>query len=278
MEYCANAYLNCVENTVDNIELRNRGNYIRERKYVRVNLSYTPPYAWIASHEKAGTHFHETCESPELCCNGVFEVPHVLYPTHLCCMIPACFLQGTCTLATPLRVLSFIVHDLPSIDLFSIPHRPTIIAVFPNLIYYFSHVKNSLYFYCKNTFLSPLFPSNEKLGSLTNFWLLQTHRRQYTESVPYLTFKMFSIISYSWLTKRCFRVAFSDSEYEEEQTPRYRPDSLASLCRATRFTEAELKRIYRGFKAECPTGVVREETFKCIYSQFFPQGGKHVML
>ncbi|XP_033221085.1 calsenilin [Belonocnema kinseyi] len=63
-----------------------------------------------------------------------------------------------------------------------------------------------------------------------------------------------------------------DSEYEEEQIPRYRPDSLASLCRATRFTEAELKRIYRGFKAECPTGVVREETFKCIYSKFFPQG------
>lgn len=65
-----------------------------------------------------------------------------------------------------------------------------------------------------------------------------------------------------------------DSEYEEEQTPRYRPDSLASLCRATRFTEAELKKIYRSFKAECPTGVVREDTFKCIYSQFFPQGGK----
>ncbi|KAF7994630.1 hypothetical protein HCN44_004102 [Aphidius gifuensis] len=63
-----------------------------------------------------------------------------------------------------------------------------------------------------------------------------------------------------------------DSEYEEERIPRYRPDSLASLCRATRFTEAELKRIYRGFKAECPTGVVREDTFKCIYSQFFPQG------
>lgn len=63
-----------------------------------------------------------------------------------------------------------------------------------------------------------------------------------------------------------------DSEYEEEQIPRYRPNSLASLCRVTRFTEAELKKIYRGFKAECPTGVVREETFKCIYSQFFPQG------
>ncbi|CAH2240124.1 jg6378 [Pararge aegeria aegeria] len=67
-----------------------------------------------------------------------------------------------------------------------------------------------------------------------------------------------------------------DSELEElgEQLPRYRPDSIAALRRLTRFTEPELKRLYRGFKAECPTGVVREETFKLIYSQFFPQGGK----
>lgn len=65
----------------------------------------------------------------------------------------------------------------------------------------------------------------------------------------------------------------NDSELEElEAPPRYRPDSLSALCRATRFTEAEIKRIYRGFKAECPTGVVREDTFKLIYSQFFPQG------
>ncbi|XP_045465681.1 Kv channel-interacting protein 1-like isoform X2 [Harmonia axyridis] len=64
-----------------------------------------------------------------------------------------------------------------------------------------------------------------------------------------------------------------DSELEDLETPpRYRPDSLEALCRATRFTQAEIKRIYRGFKAECPTGVVREETFKMIYAQFFPQG------
>ncbi|XP_045536039.1 Kv channel-interacting protein 4, partial [Papilio machaon] len=65
-----------------------------------------------------------------------------------------------------------------------------------------------------------------------------------------------------------------NSELEElgEQLPRYRPDSIAALRRATRFTEPELKRLYRGFKAECPTGVVREDTFKHIYSQFFPQG------
>ncbi|KAF7279621.1 hypothetical protein GWI33_007014 [Rhynchophorus ferrugineus] len=65
----------------------------------------------------------------------------------------------------------------------------------------------------------------------------------------------------------------SDSELEDLETPpRYRPDSLESLCRATRFTQDEIKRIYRGFKAECPTGVVREDTFKMIYAQFFPQG------
>ncbi|XP_013173590.1 PREDICTED: Kv channel-interacting protein 4-like [Papilio xuthus] len=66
----------------------------------------------------------------------------------------------------------------------------------------------------------------------------------------------------------------ANSELEElgEQLPRYRPDSIAALRRATRFTEPELKRLYRGFKAECPTGVVREDTFKLIYSQFFPQG------
>uniref|UniRef100_A0A1Y1LR13 EF-hand domain-containing protein n=1 Tax=Photinus pyralis TaxID=7054 RepID=A0A1Y1LR13_PHOPY len=63
-----------------------------------------------------------------------------------------------------------------------------------------------------------------------------------------------------------------DSELEDLETPpRYRPDSLEALCRSTRFSEAEIKRIYRGFKAECPTGVVKEDTFKMIYSQFFPQ-------
>lgn len=67
----------------------------------------------------------------------------------------------------------------------------------------------------------------------------------------------------------------ADSELEDLETPpRYRPDSLEALCKATRFSQAEIKRIYRGFKAECPTGVVREDTFKMIYSQFFPQGGK----
>ncbi|XP_063705065.1 Kv channel-interacting protein 4-like isoform X1 [Culicoides brevitarsis] len=65
----------------------------------------------------------------------------------------------------------------------------------------------------------------------------------------------------------------TDTELEElEAPPRYRPDSLKALSTATRFTEDEIKHIYRGFKAECPSGIVREDKFKHIYSQFFPTG------
>lgn len=65
----------------------------------------------------------------------------------------------------------------------------------------------------------------------------------------------------------------SYSELDElDSVQTHRPSSLAALVRATRFTEGELKRIYRGFKAECPTGLVKEDAFKLIYQQFFPQG------
>ncbi|CAB1332824.1 unnamed protein product, partial [Coregonus sp. 'balchen'] len=40
----------------------------------------------------------------------------------------------------------------------------------------------------------------------------------------------------------------------------------------TNFTKRELQILYRGFKNECPSGVVNEETFKHIYAQFFPHG------
>jgi hypothetical protein len=75
---------------------------------------------------------------------------------------------------------------------------------------------------------------------------------------------------------------------------RYYPESLQALSKATRFSEDEIKRMYRSFKAQCPTGFIREvicsfffyliiqnlalsfylqDTFKDIYSQFFPFGG-----
>ncbi|KAL7029343.1 hypothetical protein ACKWTF_006197 [Chironomus riparius] len=62
-------------------------------------------------------------------------------------------------------------------------------------------------------------------------------------------------------------------ELEELEAPqRYRPDSLAQICKTTRFSEPEIKRMYRGFKSHCPNGMVKEDTFKIIYAQFFPQG------
>ncbi|KAL5022371.1 hypothetical protein ScPMuIL_001526 [Solemya velum] len=58
----------------------------------------------------------------------------------------------------------------------------------------------------------------------------------------------------------------------EMQVVRYKPEGLDVLCRNTKFSRKELQIMYRGFKQECPTGIVNEETFKEIYAQFFPQG------
>jgi Ca2+-binding EF-hand superfamily protein len=57
----------------------------------------------------------------------------------------------------------------------------------------------------------------------------------------------------------------------EMQVVRYKPEGLDALCRNTKFSRKELQVMYRGFKQECPTGIVNEETFKDIYAQFFPQ-------
>lgn len=70
-------------------------------------------------------------------------------------------------------------------------------------------------------------------------------------------------------------ISFTASEEEDIVLPvRYYPESLSSLCKATRFSEDEIKRMYRSFKSQCPTGFICEDTFKEIYSQFFPFGGE----
>ncbi|XP_010874841.1 Kv channel interacting protein 3a, calsenilin isoform X3 [Esox lucius] len=63
----------------------------------------------------------------------------------------------------------------------------------------------------------------------------------------------------------------SDSDLELS-TVRHQPEGLDQLQVQTKFTKKELQSLYRGFKNECPSGLVDEETFKTIYSQFFPQG------
>ncbi|CAM1320391.1 KCNIP4 (predicted) [Pycnogonum litorale] len=74
--------------------------------------------------------------------------------------------------------------------------------------------------------------------------------------------------------KRNFSVNSSDdcSDEFEMNVVRYKPDGLESLCRSTKFSRKELQLMYRGFKQECPNGLVNEDTFKGIYAQFFPQG------
>ncbi|XP_023227783.1 Kv channel-interacting protein 1-like [Centruroides sculpturatus] len=69
-------------------------------------------------------------------------------------------------------------------------------------------------------------------------------------------------------------VSSHDSEMEDEdnQTIRFRPEAIDTLIQLTKFDRRELQLMYRGFKQECPSGMVREDAFKGIYAQFFPRG------
>ncbi|XP_041885518.1 collagen alpha-1(II) chain-like [Corvus kubaryi] len=66
----------------------------------------------------------------------------------------------------------------------------------------------------------------------------------------------------------------ADSSDADVELPsiRHQPEGLEQLLARTNFTKTELQSLYRGFKNECPSGLVDEETFTLIYSRFFPQG------
>eukprot|EP00062_Callorhinchus_milii_P004966 gi/632943937/ref/XP_007887228.1/ PREDICTED: Kv channel-interacting protein 4 isoform X1 [Callorhinchus milii] len=67
----------------------------------------------------------------------------------------------------------------------------------------------------------------------------------------------------------------SQNSVEDEMemaTVCHRPEGLEQMQAQTKFTKKELQILYRGFKNECPSGIVNEDTFKDIYAQFFPQG------
>ncbi|XP_053480185.1 Kv channel interacting protein 3a, calsenilin isoform X2 [Ictalurus furcatus] len=72
--------------------------------------------------------------------------------------------------------------------------------------------------------------------------------------------------------RRSFSPVDSSDSDLELATVRHQPEGLEQLQAQTKFTRKELQSLYRGFKNECPSGLVDEETFKTIYSQFFPQG------
>ncbi|XP_014213046.1 Kv channel-interacting protein 1 [Copidosoma floridanum] len=61
-----------------------------------------------------------------------------------------------------------------------------------------------------------------------------------------------------------------ESARARQQT--HRPVALEELLRQTKFSRHEIRVMYRGFKQECPEGLVHEESFKDIYAKFFPHG------
>ncbi|XP_066964394.1 calsenilin isoform X2 [Macrobrachium rosenbergii] len=60
--------------------------------------------------------------------------------------------------------------------------------------------------------------------------------------------------------------------FETHRPVKHKPVKLEELCKQTKFTRQEIRLMYRGFKQECPEGVVQEDTFKEIYAKFFPHG------
>lgn len=63
-----------------------------------------------------------------------------------------------------------------------------------------------------------------------------------------------------------------ESTRARQQTAR--PVALEELLRQTKFSRQEIRVMYRGFKQECPEGVVHEDSFKDIYAKFFPHGSE----
>ncbi|KAF0287994.1 Kv channel-interacting protein 4 [Amphibalanus amphitrite] len=60
----------------------------------------------------------------------------------------------------------------------------------------------------------------------------------------------------------------------DDPSNRYRPGDLQALATSTKFSRRELQFFYRGFKQECPSGHIDEESFREIYAKFFPFGGE----
>ncbi|GMT36008.1 hypothetical protein PFISCL1PPCAC_27305 [Pristionchus fissidentatus] len=63
-----------------------------------------------------------------------------------------------------------------------------------------------------------------------------------------------------------------EPEIEPAPVPRYRPPTIESLCKQTKFSRKEIQIIYRTFKQCCPNGTIALEQFQEIYSQLFPHG------
>ncbi|RXN36587.1 Kv channel-interacting 2-like protein [Labeo rohita] len=83
------------------------------------------------------------------------------------------------------------------------------------------------------------------------------------------------LLSFFPLYYWCFTEESTEDDFEISFVC-HRPDDLDILQEETEFSKKELQFLYRAFKNECPSGVVTEDVFKLIYSQFFPQGDSSI--
>ncbi|KAF8354165.1 ncs-7 [Pristionchus pacificus] len=63
-----------------------------------------------------------------------------------------------------------------------------------------------------------------------------------------------------------------EPEIDPPPMPRYRPPSIDTICKQTKFTRKEIQIIYRAFKQGSPNGTIGLEQFQEIYFLLFPAG------
>ncbi|GMR60564.1 hypothetical protein PMAYCL1PPCAC_30759, partial [Pristionchus mayeri] len=85
---------------------------------------------------------------------------------------------------------------------------------------------------------------------------------------------MIRTLVYSVIDSPMHEIVLNDLEPEADPPPlpRYRPPSLESICKQTKFTRKEIQIIYRAFKQGCPNGTIGLEQFQDIYILLFPHG------
>ncbi|CAG0881232.1 unnamed protein product [Cyprideis torosa] len=63
-----------------------------------------------------------------------------------------------------------------------------------------------------------------------------------------------------------------EAELMDAPIARHKPEGILELAAETKFTHRELQFMYRGFKQECPHGVMSSEDFQAVFAKFFPLG------